>query len=94
MGDFEFDAVTFQEEMGMSRSQLFRKLKALLDQSATEFIRAIRLKRAAMMLEQGFGNVAEVAFEVGFNNLSYFSRCFKKTYNMLPSEYIKANSTG
>ena len=88
MGDFEFDAVTFQEDMAMSSSQLFRKLRALVDQSATEFIRTIRLKRAARLLEQGYGNVAEVTFEVGFNNLSYFAKCFKKLYGVSPSEYL------
>jgi len=89
MGDFEFDAATFQEEMNMSRSQLFRKLRALTDQSATEFIRSIRLKRAANLFEQGFGNVAEVTYEVGFNNLSYFAKCFKEVYGVSPSEYGK-----
>jgi len=89
MGDFEFDAATFQEEMNMSRSQLFRKLRALTDQSATEFIRSIRLKRAANLIEQGFGNVAEVTYEVGFNNLSYFAKCFKEVYGVSPSEYGK-----
>lgn len=90
MGDFEFDAATFQDEIGMSRSQLFRKLRALVDQSATEFIRTIRLKRAARLLEQGYGNVAEVTYEVGFNNLSYFARCFKKLYSVSPSEYLRS----
>jgi len=89
MGDFEFDAATFQEEMNMSRSQLFRKLRALTDQSSTEFIRSIRLKRAANLIEQGFGNVAEVTYEVGFNNLSYFAKCFKEVYGVSPSEYGK-----
>ena len=89
MGDFEFDARTFQEEIGMSRSQLFRKLRALTDQSATEFIRAIRLKRAAKLIEQKFGNIAQITYEVGFNNLSYFAKCFKELYGVNPSEYGK-----
>ncbi|MCK4346230.1 MAG: response regulator, partial [Bacteroidales bacterium] len=89
MGDFEFDARTFQEEIGMSRSQLFRKLRALTDQSATEFIRAIRLKRAAKLLEEKFGNVAEITYEVGFNNLSYFAKCFKELFGVSPSDYGK-----
>ena len=92
MDDFEFDAQTLQEGMNLSRSQLFRKLKALTDQSTTEFIRAIRLKRGAKLLEQKFGNVAEVTYEVGFNNLSYFARCFKKMYGVSPSDYMKQSS--
>ena len=92
MGDFEFDAQTLQQEMTLSRSQLFRKLKALTDQSITEFIRTIRLKRGAKLLEQKFGNVAQVTYEVGFNNLSYFAKCFKELFGVSPSEYVKQKS--
>ncbi len=92
MGDFEFDAQTLQQEMTLSRSQLFRKLKALTDLSITEFIRTIRLKRGAKLLEQKFGNVAQVTYEVGFNNLSYFAKCFKELFGVSPSEYVKRNS--
>ncbi len=92
MGDFEFDAQTLQQEMTLSRSQLFRKLKALTDLSITEFIRTIRLKRGAKLLEQKFGNVAQVTYEVGFNNLSYFAKCFKELFGVSPSEYVKQNS--
>ena len=92
MGDFEFDARTLQQEMTLSRSQLFRKLKALTDLSITEFIRTIRLKRGAKLLEQKFGNVAQVTYEVGFNNLSYFAKCFKELFGVSPSEYVKRNS--
>jgi len=92
MGDFEFDAQTLQQEMILSRSQLFRKLKALTDLNITEFIRTIRLKRAAKLLEQKFGNVAQVTYEVGFNNLSYFAKCFKELFGVSPSEYVKRNS--
>ena len=92
MGDFEFDAQTLQQEMTLSRSQLFRKLKALTDLSITEFIRTIRLKRGANLLDQKFGNVEQVTYEVGFNNLSYFAKCFKELFGVSPSEYVKQNS--
>jgi AraC-like DNA-binding protein len=72
--------------MGVSRMQLHRKLKALTDQSATEFIRTVRLKRAAEMLQKGHDNVSQVAYQVGFSSLSYFTKCFKELYGHLPSE--------
>jgi len=89
MGDSDFDVRQFQEEMLMSRMQLFRKLKALTNHTPSEFIRNLRLKRAAKLLEGDFGNVAEVCYEVGFNNLSYFAKCFKELFMVLPSEYSK-----
>lgn len=72
--------------MAVSRTNLHRKLKALTGKSATEFIRSIRLKRAASLLQQKSGTVSDVAYSVGFNNLSYFSRCFKEEIGKLPSE--------
>jgi AraC-like DNA-binding protein len=70
----------------MSRSQLHRKLKALTDQSSSEFIRNIRLKRAAELIKKKFGNTAEVSYEVGFNSVSYFIKCFKEVYGKTPTE--------
>lgn len=89
LNDENFDLVIFRKEMNMSRSTLFRKLHALTGQSPTEFIRTIRLKRAASLLKQKFGNVTQVSLEVGFNNLSYFNRSFKKLFGVSPVEYVK-----
>ena len=89
MHDDTFNLQKFREEINMSGSTLFRKLHALTDQSPTEFIRTIRLKRSASMLEQNFGNVSQVSYEVGFNNLSYFNKSFKKLYGISPLEYLK-----
>ncbi|MFC2112585.1 response regulator [Bacteroidota bacterium] len=89
-GDCEFDVTALTEEMGMSRMQLFRKIKALTDQTPSEFIRTIRLKRAAQLIKKKFGNVAEITYEVGFNNLSYFAKCFKELYGVSPSDYAKS----
>lgn len=71
--------------MSMSRSQLFRKLKALTGKSTTQFIRSFRLKKAKILLETTDKTVSEIAFEVGYNNLGYFSKTFLKEFGVLPS---------
>lgn len=85
-----FDVEMFCREVGMSRVQLHRKLTALTDQSASEFIRSFRLKRAASLLEQQAGNITEIAYTVGFNSLPYFTKCFKEQLGQTPSEFIAA----
>ena len=85
----EFEVRQFQDEMLMSRMQLFRKIKAITNQTPSEFIRTIRLKRAASLIQQNYGNIAQITFEVGFNNPSYFAKCFKDLFGELPSEYAK-----
>lgn len=93
ISDENFSVEQFGREIGLSRGQLHRKLKALTDQSPVDFIRAIRLKRAAQLLEKRFGTVAEIAYQVGFSDPSYFSRCFRQQFGILPSEYAaSANS--
>ncbi len=87
IAESEFTAESFCEEVNMSRAHVHRKLKALTDQSTTEFIRSIRLKRAAQFLAKDSGSVSEIAYATGFNNLSYFTRCFKEEYGVLPSAY-------
>jgi transcriptional regulator GlxA family with amidase domain len=68
---------------------LHRKIRALTNQSPVELIRIFRIKRGASLLEQKFGNVAEIAYEVGFSNPAYFAECFKKQFAVSPSEYKK-----
>jgi signal transduction histidine kinase/DNA-binding response OmpR family regulator len=87
--DENFGLSEFLSAMNITHSTLFRKLQALTNQSPTEFIRTIRLKRAASLLKQQFGNVTQVSLEVGFNNLSYFNRSFKKLFGVSPLEYAK-----
>lgn len=89
MHEENFDLRMFREEMNMSKSTLFRKLHALTNQSPSGFIRTIRLKRSASLLEQNYGNVTQVSYEVGFNNLSYYNKSFKKLYGISPVNYIK-----
>jgi AraC-like DNA-binding protein len=88
MANPDFDVDAFSREVGMSRAQLNRKLTALLDQSPNEFIRSMRLKRAAQLLKQHGGNVGEVAYMVGFSNPNYFTKCFRDCYGVAPSEYM------
>ena len=75
------------KEIGFSKSQLYRKMKGLVGQSANEFIRSIRLSRAAYLLKNSNLNISEITYKVGFNDLQYFRICFKKQYKMTPSEY-------
>jgi transcriptional regulator GlxA family with amidase domain len=87
LGDDQFSVERFAEETGMSRKNLLRKIKALTDKSVNEFIRNFRLNRAAQLLDAKAGTVSEIAYQVGFNNLSYFSKCFKELFDLLPNEY-------
>ncbi|MEI6899758.1 MAG: response regulator, partial [Bacteroidota bacterium] len=84
----EMDVDFLVKHIAMSRSQLHRKISALTGQPITGFIRIIRIKRAAQLFDQKFGNVSDVMYAVGFNNLSYFTKCFREVYQMTPSEYI------
>ena len=82
-----FSVEDFQKEMGMSRMQLHRKLKALSEKSTSEFIRLIRMKKAAEMILNNQGTISEIAYEVGFNDPSYFTKCFRNEFGIPPSEY-------
>lgn len=84
----ELDIDFLLHNIAMSRSQLHRKITALTNQPITGFIRIIRIKRAAQLMEQKFGNVSEIMYAVGFNNLSYFTKCFREVYTMTPSEFM------
>ncbi len=88
----EFNVELFAQEMAMSRVQLHRKLRALLNQSASEFIRTIRLNRAANLLQNKSANVSEICYDVGFNNHAYFTSCFREKFGKTPSEYGNQNS--
>jgi DNA-binding response OmpR family regulator len=88
MSNCEFSMEDFGSEVGLSRMQLHRKLKALTGKAPGDFLKYIRLKRAAQLLEMQAGNVSEIAYQVGFNNLSYFSKCFKEQFGKTPNEYI------
>lgn len=84
-----FGVEPFALEAGMSAAQLYRKLTGLTGYSPNDFIRHMRLQRAADLLSKKAGNVADVAYQVGFSNLSYFSKCFREKFEVTPSEYLK-----
>jgi signal transduction histidine kinase/DNA-binding response OmpR family regulator len=92
ISDSDLDIDLFTSEIGVSRMQLYRKLHALTEMTVKEFVRNIRLKRAAQMLIQKKMNVSEVAYAVGFKYLSHFRKCFRQEFNMSASEYIARHS--
>jgi signal transduction histidine kinase/DNA-binding response OmpR family regulator len=89
MSDPEFDVERLGREVGLSRSQLHRKLRALTNQPPTLLIRSIRLQRAAEFLKQEAGSVAEVAYRVGFSSQAYFAKCFREQFGYAPKEYSR-----
>lgn len=83
----DFGVNELAAEMAVSRMQLYRKITALTNMGVKELLNDIRLKRAAQILSEKKMSIAEVAYEVGFNELSYFSKCFKKQFGLSPSTY-------
>jgi len=92
IADSELDIENFALKVGVSRMQLYRKLHALTNMTVKEFIRHIRLKRATQLLEQQKLNISEIAYAVGFKDLSHFRKCFKREYGMSASEYLTRKS--
>jgi AraC-like DNA-binding protein len=82
-----FDSKIFAEEMCLSRSQLHRKLQAITGLSTGTFIRSFRLKHAAKLLIENHYSITQIAFEVGFNSPSHFTKAFRQEFNFLPSEF-------
>jgi len=85
--DHQFGVPQMQEALALSKSQLHRKIKALTNESPGELLRNFRLKRAAGMLSQKSNTVTQIAYEVGFSDLSYFTKCFKELFGVVPSSY-------
>jgi len=79
-------------ELNMSRSQLHRKMKALTNLPPNEFIRNYRLMRGMELIKSNAGSTAEIAFDVGFNSPSYFTRCFREYFGFPPSEARRRTS--
>jgi DNA-binding response OmpR family regulator len=87
LSDSSFGVEKFAEEISMSRRTLDRKLIALTGESPSDIIKRVRLTRASKLLIQKFGNISEIALEVGFSNPAYFSKCFREQFGRTPSEY-------
>ncbi len=90
--DFNVDVLC--AALNMSRSSFYNKLKALTGQAPADYIRLIRLKRAAELLSEGIYNVTEVADRTGFSDVKYFREVFKKYFHVSPSKYPKEGRTG
>ncbi len=90
--DEQFGVEKLADHVNMSVSQLSRKLNALVDQPPGQLIRSLRLQRAADLLKQNAGTVAEICYKVGFNDQAYFSRAFKKQFGSSPTDFKKDNN--
>ncbi|MCL7762503.1 ATP-binding protein [Polaribacter sp. Z014] len=89
MTNTDFNVEMLIKEMGYSRTNLYTKFKEITGLSSSEFIRSIRLKRAVQLFEQSDLSVKEIMYMTGFNTASYFAKCFKKQFGVIPSEYVK-----
>ncbi|MCB9355595.1 MAG: response regulator [Lewinellaceae bacterium] len=92
--DARFGAPELGQVLGMSRSGLYAKLKALTDRTPALFIRSIRLQRSKELLLQKEMNISEVAYAVGFDDPAYFSRCFSEEFGLSPSQYRDSGPSG
>jgi AraC-like DNA-binding protein len=79
----------FNTHLGYSKSQLYRKMMALIGESPNNFLMSYRLDRSLTLLYKETGNISEIAFESGFSNPSYFSKCFHQKYGHSPSDYLR-----
>jgi len=88
LADSEFSVDQFSREIGMSRSNLYLKLKAITGESAMDFIKRIRFKKAVELMQSKRYTIAQITYMCGFNSPSYFSTAFKQHYGCMPSEYL------
>ena len=94
LADTAFDHSQMAAEVGMSRSALFKKLKALTGMGFSAFVRHVRLSAACKMMDAGrFDRVADVAYAVGFSDPRYFSTCFRQAFGVSPTEYMEKNDS-
>ncbi|MBN2531254.1 MAG: response regulator [Spirochaetales bacterium] len=87
IADQEFNIEICAKSLFMSKATLNRKIKALTGQSSNQYIQSYRLRKAVQLLQANYGNVTEVCYAVGFTNSAYFTKCFKKAFHQLPSQF-------
>jgi DNA-binding response OmpR family regulator len=92
LADSDFNVDRMSGNLNMSRAQLHRKVHAITGHAPMELLQTIRLKKAALLFESGERNISQVAYQVGFNNMSYFAKCFRRLYKMNPSAYLKSRN--
>jgi len=91
ISNYDFTVEDFAKSLNLSRTHLHRKLKSLTNQSATEFIRNIRLKHAIVLMKSGDYRINEIGFAVGFNSHNYFTKAFKRQYGKSPRDFVRDN---
>ncbi|MDR3217534.1 MAG: response regulator, partial [Dysgonamonadaceae bacterium] len=89
LSDSELNVEDLGQHIGLSRTQLYRKVKSMTNYSPNELLRIMRLKKACRLLSTTETNVSEVAYDVGFTSPSYFAKCFKDYYNESPTDFLK-----
>ena len=89
MDNPEYGVEELSGDLGMVRMSLYRKLQSITGHTPTDFIRSIRLKRAAQLLQGSQLPIVEIANRVGFSSPSYFSKCFREMFGMLPKQYAE-----
>jgi len=88
MSNSDYSVDELSKSLEISRGHLYRKINSITGKSPSEFIKSMRLKRAVQLLRSSDLNISEVAYKVGFSDPKYFSKCFKKEFNMLPSNFV------
>ena len=92
LSDEDYTVEQLSSDMCMSRMTFYRKIQSLTGQSPTEFMRTIRLRRAADLLCEGRMTVTEITYATGFSSISYFSRCFRTMFGVPPTQFGKAKN--
>lgn len=94
LSDEKLNVENLAGELHLSRSKLYRKIKALIGDTANEFIRKIRLEKAKNILENSEYTISEICYRVGFSSPSYFTKCFKDYFSILPTEVRESTISG
>ena len=90
--DENFTISVLGREVGLSNTQLYRKINELAGSSPNKFLRDYRLNKSLRLIEKRHGNIAQIGYECGFGNPSYFSKCFQNKFGILPSKLFKSSA--